>query len=231
MATEFSPNARVTQDERTAAVSAKVAEVAARANGQVVLVGHSLGGITISPVAEAHPAQLAAVVYLAALLLPPGVSPLAFNHEPELPAIPLQQRFEQLLVADPTVVGAGRVNWLSDDLAYKARLKAFFYPEADEETYRQFTARLHADEPASVLVVPSVVTPERFGSVPRYYIRTSEDWVTLLPTQDYMIARTDAVMPTPTVSYTLLSDHSPFAAQPQALVAVLAAIADQVCLK
>jgi pimeloyl-ACP methyl ester carboxylesterase len=40
----------------------------------VVLVGHSLGGLTVSAVAEAMPERLSAVVYLTAFLPPLGVT-------------------------------------------------------------------------------------------------------------------------------------------------------------
>ena len=46
-ATEPSPNANVTQEERTRAVVSLVAETA-RETGSVVLVGQSLGGLTVT---------------------------------------------------------------------------------------------------------------------------------------------------------------------------------------
>lgn len=227
-ATEPSPNAGVTQQARTAAVQAKVAEVAAQANGQVVLVGHSLGGTTVSAVAEAHPEQLAAVVYLAALLLPPGASIFSITQEPDMPTNPSQKSYEQLLLANPLVIGATRLDWHSADPTYATRLKALFYSDVEEAVYQQFAARLHADEPLSISGEPSPITPARFGTIPRHYIRTSRDRATPLPAQDFVIARTDATMPTPTIIHTLSSGHSPFASQPAALAALLTAIAKQV---
>ncbi|MGI9613205.1 MAG: alpha/beta hydrolase, partial [Acidimicrobiales bacterium] len=70
---EPSPNAGVTQEQRTEATIDAVREAAKAGNGEVVLVGHSLGGLTISPVAEAIPDELRAVVYLTAFLLPNGM--------------------------------------------------------------------------------------------------------------------------------------------------------------
>ena len=48
-ATEPSPSANITQSERTAAVVSLIEQL----GGNVVLVGHSMGGLTISAVAEA----------------------------------------------------------------------------------------------------------------------------------------------------------------------------------
>src|SRR6185437_2834846 len=79
-ATEPSPSAGVTQDQRTQAVVALVKEAASR--GRVVLVGHSAGGMTISAVAEQVPTLLHAVVYLAGFMVPTGMTLLEMlRHE------------------------------------------------------------------------------------------------------------------------------------------------------
>ncbi len=49
--TEPSPNAGVSQDDRNAAVIEAVHAAAEMGNGEVVLAGHSLGGLTTSAVA------------------------------------------------------------------------------------------------------------------------------------------------------------------------------------
>src|SRR5258707_8664497 len=76
-ATEPSPIAGVTQDERTQAVVALVKEGASLSDGNVILVGHSAGGMTISAVAEQVPELVVAVVYLARFIVPNWVSLLA----------------------------------------------------------------------------------------------------------------------------------------------------------
>ena len=73
-AIEPSANADVSQQDRTRAVVALIDEVTRSQARPVVLVGHSLGGLTVSAVAEAIPDRLAAVVYLTAFLLPPGMT-------------------------------------------------------------------------------------------------------------------------------------------------------------
>lgn len=50
-----------------------VMKVVQACSGPVVLVGHSGGGITVSQVAEAMPDRIAAVVYLAGMMLPTGM--------------------------------------------------------------------------------------------------------------------------------------------------------------
>ena len=101
-AVEPSPNAVVTQEERTQAVITAIKSI----GGPVVLVGHSMGGATISDVAEAAPTDVAAVVYLTAFLLAPGVPPFAImTHETMAAAV-----VPSLFCADPEVVGALRLN-------------------------------------------------------------------------------------------------------------------------
>ena len=48
------------------------------------MVGHSMGGLTISAVAEAVPEKLRALVYVTALMLPPHIPPpmLCFSMRP-----------------------------------------------------------------------------------------------------------------------------------------------------
>ena len=62
---EPSPNAGVSQSERNEAALAAVREARERGNGQVVLVGHSLGGLTLNQLGEAKPDGLVSLVYLA----------------------------------------------------------------------------------------------------------------------------------------------------------------------
>jgi pimeloyl-ACP methyl ester carboxylesterase len=53
-------------------VEAVVADADAAGLDRVVLVGHSMGGISITEVANRHPGRIAHLVYLAALALPVG---------------------------------------------------------------------------------------------------------------------------------------------------------------
>src|SRR5262245_46636819 len=70
-AIEPSPNADVNQEDRMRAVVALIEEVTRNENRPIVLGGHSLGGLTVTAVAEDVPERVSAVVYLTAFLLPP----------------------------------------------------------------------------------------------------------------------------------------------------------------
>ena len=101
-ASEFSPNAGVSQEDRTRALVNFVEETNRQTGAPVVLVGHSLGGLTVTAVAEAIPERLHAVVCLCAFLIPPGMSASAISQHPSMRA----SLVPTLLKANPMEVGA-----------------------------------------------------------------------------------------------------------------------------
>jgi pimeloyl-ACP methyl ester carboxylesterase len=172
---EPSPIAGVTQDERTQAVVALVSEAVSLSDGKVILVGHSAGGVTISAVAERVPELLAA-----GFMVPSGLSLLAM-----LPHEALSSALSPgLFVGDPAAIGATRINPGPADEAYRSLLKASFYADVTEADFTQAASRLHCDEPNGGALAPSEITPGRFGSVPRHYIRTTQDCAVPLTGQD-----------------------------------------------
>lgn len=215
-ATEPSPSAGLTQTERTRAVVERI-----RAAGRpVVLVGHSMGGATISDVAETVPELLAAVVYVTAFMLPPGTMPIAMiQHETMRDAL-----VPSLLQADPEAVGALRMDPRSDDPDDQARFKAAFHADAVDDTPTEALQRRHCDEPLAIVRHPSQVTPERFGTIARHYIRCTDDRAIPITGQDFMIAEMDRAMGNGTTTHSLASSHSPFYSRPGELAELLARI-------
>lgn len=220
-ATEPSPNARVTQEERTAAILETVKAAAKAGNGKVVLVGHSLGGLTVSPVAEAAPELIHAAVFLTAFMLPPGMPAIAMiQHETMAEAL-----VPGLFQADPEKVGALRLNPKSTDPDYVAGLKQAFYGDVDDAKINGFIKTLHSDEPVGVALVPSGITRENFGTLPRHYIRCASDRAITPDGQNVMIGAVDAAMGNRTNCHDLTSSHSPFLSQPEELAGILLEIA------
>ena len=95
----------MTQGERNEAILLAIQEAASLGNGQVVLVGHSLGGLTLTPVAQMVPEQLYAVVYLVAFLLPKDMSATVMIADESMS----KAKVPDLLMADPETTGALRV--------------------------------------------------------------------------------------------------------------------------
>lgn len=216
-ATERSPMAGVTQEERTQAVVALVKKAASLSEGKVILIGHSAGGMTISAVAEQVSDLLLAVVYLAGFMLPNGMPLLAMlQHESLSSALA-----PGLFVGNPIDIGATRIHAGSDDDAYRSLLKAAFYGDVSESGFAHAASQLHCDESNLGAMAPSEITPGRFGTVPRHYIRCTQDRAVPLAGQDHMIATVDGAVGGKTTTHTLESSHSPFLSQPAALAKVL----------
>ena len=216
-AAEPSPSARVTQEARTQAVVALVRQAAARCNGKVILVGHSAGGMTVSAVAEQVPNLLLAVVYLSGFMVPNGMSLLdMLQHESLSSALS-----PGLFVGDSAAIGATRIHPRSTDEAYRSLLRSSFYADVPEAELPHLVSQLHCDEPNVGALAPSPITPARFGSVPRHYIRCTLDRAIPLTGQDHMVAKVDAALGSKTTTYTLESSHSPFLSQPAPLSKIL----------
>jgi pimeloyl-ACP methyl ester carboxylesterase len=216
-AAERSPSAGITQQERTESVVALVKQAASLSHGKVILVGHSAGGMTISAVAEQVPNLLLAVVFVAGFMVPSGMSLLAMlQHESLSSALA-----PGLFVGDPVAIGATRINVGSTDPAYRSLLKAAFYGDLSQSEFAQAASQLHCDESNAGAVALSEITPGRFGTVPRHYIRCTQDRAIPLTGQDHMIATVDGAIGGRTTTHTLESSHSPFLSQPAVLARIL----------
>lgn len=169
-----------------------VAETVRAAPGPVVLVGHSRGGLVIGEAAERVPDRIAGLVYVTALIVPPGQSLAEVTgHHPDPDAPPLAPE------------------------ALAAIAKAQFYSGCSDADAAWALARLHR-EPLGVMHEPATVTWERWGKVPRAFIECSEDATVSLAKQRAMQAAApcDPVL-------TLTADHSPFLCAPEALTEAL----------
>ena len=219
--TEPSPNAGVTQAERTAAAIEAVRDVNARTGSKAIILGHSLGGLTVSSVVEEIAGEVSAAVYVTAFMLPPGMLAVQMiQHEFMADAL-----VPSLFMADPEQVGALRIDTASQDAAYKARLKEAFYADLSDAQFEGVMRHLHPDEPVQVAAVPSGVSAERFGQVKRHYIECTEDRAITLSGQQEMIRLMDEAMGNTTAVHRLSTSHSPFHAQPSALARLILDIA------
>ena len=221
-ATEKSPVAGVTQADRTAAAVAAVNAAAGLGNGKVVVVGHSWGGLTTSHVAEAVPDKVHAAVYLTAFLLPNGMPAGAMLGDPSFKA----GQVAPLFMADPAKTGGLRIDPRSSDPAYVAKAKHAFYHDVSDGHFAAIANLLHCDEVASTAGVPMAITARRYGKVARHYIRLADDRAIPAVAQDRMVELVDASgIGGKTTVHRMSGSHSPFFAQPEALLAVFDKIA------
>jgi pimeloyl-ACP methyl ester carboxylesterase len=83
--------------------------------GPVMLLGHSIGGLTVSAVAEAIPQHLRSIVYLSAFMLPTGMTAVNLTTYPTMASALVKE----CILADPQKVGAMRIDFRLDDTAYR----------------------------------------------------------------------------------------------------------------
>ncbi len=175
---------------------------------QVVLVGHSLGGLTITQTAEYRPDKIRSLVYLTAVLIRPGE---AF--------IPVASRDAETV--RKSLYREGR-NELSDDLSsvtYREDIiRNLFYNDCSDDDFAWAKSML-VPQPSSPYMDPMRTTEANFGRVPRFYIECLKDQAISADAQKQIY--TD--MPCERVM-TLDTGHSPFISAPQKLVAHLVSV-------
>ena len=187
----------------------------------VVLLAHSAGGAPASAAAEQAPELLDHLVYLSAFV--PAGRPRFTDYigaEENAGAVQIPP------IGDPAELGAFRINPLSPDPAVPALLRRAFLndlPAAGSDSWRQF---LHPDHPFSSFTTPVPVSAERWGRLPRSYIRLTEDLALPPVTQDLMISEANQVLPdNPIRVHSLPGGHSPFVTRPAELATILTTIA------
>ncbi|MEO8444150.1 MAG: alpha/beta fold hydrolase [Gammaproteobacteria bacterium] len=174
----------------------KVGDVVRASGGDVVLVGHSLGGLVISAVAEEMPEQLRRLVYVTAFLPRDGDSLVRIcSADPDNPlnAASLRTPDGKCVTVDP------------------ARLEELFYADCPSDNLA-FAAAHVGPEPIAAMFQAVQVTAERFGRVPRAYVHCSRDVVLPLFLQEQMVAASPCEK-----VLTLPTGHSPFFAAPKQL--------------
>ena len=169
-------------------------------DGPVILVGHSMGGIVISRVAERMPQYASQLVYISGFLLMDGQ---CIND--------LEDRMEGSLAA-PNMV-------LSRDRAFlmlpRNIIRSGFYHDCNESDYEYALARIQP-QPLLPFITPIKLTTENFGSVPRYYIECLQDRAVPPACQRMMYTSTKCVQ-----IFQLDCGHSPFFSMYNELIAIL----------
>ncbi len=191
-----------TEDATLAAYTDAVVAALDAAPGQVVLVGHSMGGLVISQAAEARPDAVSKLVYLAAFMLEDGKSLIAASaNDPESNlAMYLTQGTGTLTLQEEGVLGA-------------------FCSDCSDEDAALVISHLKP-EPSAPFFTAVHVTEESWGSVPRAYIETLADQ-TIGPTKQASFIAALPVDETLTID----SGHCPFLTKPNELAAALLSLA------
>jgi pimeloyl-ACP methyl ester carboxylesterase len=224
LAKEPSPLARYTLDDYAERVVDAVRR--ARRNGPVVLVGSSQGGVTLSRVGGAVPELVDHLVYAAAYCCVDLPSMAAYLETPEN-AGSLVGKVTAALAGDPRELGVARVNWRTADPVLLEGIRDCLAGGFDDEQFLRFLNLFQPDEPAAIPVAETRVEADRWGRIPRTYVRFTEDRLIPPALQDRFIAEADRLTPdNPTEVHSMAAPHvGPFD-RPE-FVAILSDLAER----
>lgn len=178
----------------------KVIEAIGKTSERVILVGHSMGGMVVTAVAEKIPAKISKLVYIGAFVPASG------------------QTLGELANTDPDSKLGPQLTQSDDKLTLEVnhdKLTELFIHDGTPAAKQQVLDHYRA-EPAIPFGDKVTLTKEGFGSVQKVYIKTLQDMVISPGLQDRMIA--GAAIKT---VYSVNTSHSPFLTRPQELSALL----------
>ncbi len=178
-----------------------VADVINAQPGKVILVAHSMGGMVASQVAENLPNKIEKLVFVSAYLPRSGDDLLSLAK-----------------LDNTSKVGGNLV--FNADYSEASIKKEMIVPGvcADCPTWLQeVLVKYHKAEPAKPLGEKVTLTPARYGSVPKYYISTTQDQAVPYTLQQLMIKANGGIKKVVEMS----TSHLPFAVKPAEFVTLL----------
>ena len=185
----------------SASLGAYVAHCARVAPERMVILAHSGSGVIASQLAEDHPERVAAILYVAGMMLPSG---MAFED------LARQLAAEGLDVAgvNPHLVRSadGRFTEVPPEVAER-----IFLHDCPPDLARAGAARLTPQRETG-RILRAQLTPDRFGRVPRIYVEALDDRSVVLAAQ----RRMQALLP-PDRTISIATGHAPHIAQPERL--------------
>jgi pimeloyl-ACP methyl ester carboxylesterase len=181
----------------------KVVEAINKVDGKVILVGHSMGGMVVTNVAEKIPSKLSKLVYIGAFV-PVSGQALVEISDPDSQLGP-----NLVASADQLTLDVKREN-----------LTKLFIGDGTDAAKEKVLLNYRA-EPAIPFTNKVTLTNSNFGSVQKVYIKTLQDIVISPGLQDRMIVSAGIK-----TVYEVNTSHSPFLSQPQAVSDLLLKVAD-----
>jgi pimeloyl-ACP methyl ester carboxylesterase len=216
-ATEPSPLAGITLNDWASAVERWI-KASSTPDTPVVLVAHSVGGLPATLAADRVPDQVTRLVYLAAHCVAARPTGMAYFSRPEN----REGLTGKLRLGDPAVTGAIRINPRHPEPGYQELLRQCFYGDLPVSLAAEHIATLSTDLPVRVVADEARGDVDRWGRIPRTFIRCREDRALPVEMQDLMIAEADAATPGNHFTVESLdSSHSPFVSQPDRVADIL----------
>jgi pimeloyl-ACP methyl ester carboxylesterase len=193
LATLPSPLAHITIDDYLDRVVGIVRR--AHRNGPVILVGHSEGGVSVSLAGNVVPHLLDRIVYIAAMCCVDLPSVDEYLATPEGSTSLSADIARYGAVGDAEALGVLRINWRSSDPRFLAAVKKAVAADYSDSEVRAMLNLLQPDETLSIFGADARGHADRWGRVPRTYVRFTDDLDLPLALQDRMIAEADRRTP------------------------------------
>jgi pimeloyl-ACP methyl ester carboxylesterase len=182
----------------------KVINAIGSTNTKVILVGHSMGGVVVSAVAEKSPASLEKVIYIGAFVPGNGQS---------LIDLAFQDTQSQL---GPNLIPSA--DQLTLDVKHDNIISIFCQDASADK--QQLVLTKYRVEPAIPFTNKLALTEANFGSVDKYYIHTTLDHAIGTELQNKMVAGANI-----TKVYSIETGHSPFLSKPDEVATLFMTIA------
>lgn len=169
----------------------------------VILVGHSMGGIVVSQVTEARAERIKHLVFIAGFMPRNGETMLSLA----------LQDTESMVFPNLVYSEDGSVSFFLRDGA-----REVFYNDCAEDVASAATLRLNS-QPMAPYTQALELSPQRYGTVPRTYIRTLKDNAVSPGFQQQMIEWSP-----PNKVILMDTGHSPFLSKPEELASALTSL-------
>ncbi|GAB2549933.1 alpha/beta hydrolase [Nocardia heshunensis] len=224
-----SPMSTITVQDNVAHVIEVVQAV--RRHGPVILVGHSLGGITIGLVGNAIPDAIDRIVYLSAFCPSTDEAPnaMALSQTPEaLKGIRVPDQDHSLFLGmEPVTRGLIRFNLRSADPVALEDFRLTNLPEATlEQLLVLINFGMQPEDSANTSFADGRVEADTWGRIPRTYIRLTQDNVISPALAGKMIDDADRLTPgNPFDVHSLPAGHIGAVLQARDLAKLLAGLA------
>ncbi len=170
---------------------------------KVILTGHSMAGAIISLVAEQIPERIEKLVYLCAFFLENGESmnEMIFSQEELFLELEFNSDYSYATVKESSA------------------LKALYNETKKEDALQEIIQ--FVPQAMDLFDTKVILSDEKYGSVPRFYIKCTKDNAISIELQNRMLKK----QPCQKV-YTIDTDHSPFLSSPQELGEILLEISN-----
>lgn len=195
-----------------------------REHGPTILVAHSRGGMTITAVGNARPDLVDRLVYVSAWA-PVDLEVGAYYAEPEMASVEVAG-IAGAMIGNPAELELLRSNFRTADPVTLAAYQAAFLADGTESEFLTFLNSFQPDESLDGGGPDDRARADTWGTIPRTYVRLSEDASIPVAMQDRMIREGDALTPDNRYDVrTLTSSHLSWLVRPGPAAELLGSLA------